>query len=130
MIARRKFSVAWWSISDLQRRLKGEFDGEDKPATYEWRHDVANAKFLCLDDVGATIVTDWFRDEIIAAIDTRYRSARPVMITTNLTAQSLAESIGDRSVDRILENCRPFRFPEMKSFRSKTGDSSPILPLG
>jgi len=122
MIARRKFSVAWWSIADLQRRLKSEFEGDDKPATYEWRHDIANAKLLCLDDVGATIVSDWFRDEIIAAIDARYRSSRPVLITTNLNAQALADTIGDRSVDRILEHCRPFRFPEMKSFRALRGE--------
>jgi DNA replication protein DnaC len=78
---------------------------------------VKNCDLLILDDFGSEKKTEWVIEKIFTLIDTRYRSGKPMIISTNLNFNNdrkLCEitkyfSIDgkDRIKDRIKEMCYP-----------------------
>lgn len=68
---------------------------------------------LILDDFGMERQTEYALEQVFNVIDARYRSGKPLIITTNL---SLAELSAPKSrehkriYDRILEMCQPVNF--------------------
>ena len=68
---------------------------------------------LILDDFGMERQTEYALEQVFNVIDARYRSGKPLIITTNL---SLAELNSPKSrehkriYDRILEMCQPVNF--------------------
>ena len=65
---------------------------------------------LILDDLGAERCTDFVLEQIFSVIDTRYRSQKPMIVTTNLTMEEM-KNPANRSLariyDRILHRCIP-----------------------
>lgn len=73
---------------------------------YEEEHEdftamAESCDFLVLDDLGTERQTDFVQLLINELIDTRYRSERPTMITTNLSLQKQKELYGDRIISRF-----------------------------
>ena len=75
---------------------------------------------LIIDDLGVERDTSYIAEQVYNIIDARYRSGRPMIITTNLSMQEL-ENPGiwekKRIYDRILECCTPLRV-EGRNIRS------------
>lgn len=63
------------------------------------------AAVLVLDDLGTTRGTDFEQDRLFALLNARYEDERPTIVTSNVTIQDLAKSIGDRVVSRLTESC-------------------------
>lgn len=63
------------------------------------------AAVLMLDDLGTTRGTDFEQDRLFALLNSRYEDERPTIVTSNVTIQDLAKSIGDRVVSRLTESC-------------------------
>ncbi len=65
---------------------------------------------LVLDDLGVERQTEYGLEIVYNVIDTRYRSSKPMIVTTNLTLDEMKQQ-GDlvrmRIYDRILERCIP-----------------------
>ena len=62
------------------------------------------------------------RDRVINVIDSRYRSGRPLIVTTNLTLDDLRnpeDTAHSRIYDRLLSMCVPVRFTG-DNFRQET----------
>lgn len=81
-----------------------------------------NARLLILDDFGAERNTEFKAEQIFDVIDTRYNSKRPMIITTNLTLDSMkndSEMRRKRVNDRILEVCHPVKM-DWQSWRKTT----------
>lgn len=79
------------------------------------------AKLLILDDLGAERSTDYALETVYNVIDSRYRSGKPMIVTTNLTLnemQSTRDVRLQRIYDRVLEVCYPVPFM-WKSLRMK-----------
>ena len=80
------------------------------------------AKLLILDDMGSERSTDFALEKIYNVIDSRSRTSRPMIITTNV---SLDEMLSEpdirfkRIYDRIFETCYPVEMPG-DSFRRIT----------
>jgi DNA replication protein DnaC len=101
--------------SDGGRRWRHEsFDaiGRRVRATYNNRADETESEvigalcrdhLLILDDVGAGAITDWSRGLTHAVIDGRYGRGLPTILVTNLRAEELETTIGERAVDRLRE---------------------------
>lgn len=71
---------------------------------------VERVQFLVLDDVGIERKTDYMAEKVFEIIDTRYRSRRPLIVTTNLTLEEIAnpqQMEYKRVFDRIVEMCQP-----------------------
>lgn len=63
---------------------------------------------LILDDLGSERASDYALEQLFLVIDTRYRAGKPLIITTNLTAEELknpADLRFERIYDRISELC-------------------------
>ena len=68
---------------------------------------------LILDDLGAERGTEYALEQVFAVIDARYRSRKPLVVTTNLTLDALKhpdDLAHARIYDRILEICAPILF--------------------
>jgi DNA replication protein DnaC len=80
-----------------------------------------SARLLILDDLGAERGTDYALEIVYNIIDTRYRSGKPMIVTTNLTMNEMQEENNirlRRIYDRIFEVCFPVEF-RGKSLRMK-----------
>ena len=78
---------------------------------------VRDAHLLILDDLGIEYRTSWSYEKLYAIIDARYRSGRPIIITTNYKLDALRKNLAvmdiktkqsdpsERIYNRIFEMC-------------------------
>jgi DNA replication protein DnaC len=74
----------------------------------EYIDELCRYDLLILDDLGAERKSEYMQEMVWNIIDARYRAGGPVIVTTNLTPEELAQpaDIGySRIYDRILERC-------------------------
>ncbi len=70
-------------------------------------------KLLIIDDLGVERKTDYALENLFTVIDERYKSNKPLIVTTNLTLEQMEnpEKIEHKRIyDRILERCTPMAF--------------------
>ena len=98
----------------------------DLTASFEGRNDyiarLCRAPLLILDDFGMERGTEYGLEQVYNVIDSRYRSRRPLIVTTNLSLQDLQhpqDTAHARIYDRLLEMCAPIRFSG-ENFRKAT----------
>lgn len=81
--------------------------------------NIEHADLLVIDDFGAEYITEFTKDKVFALIDARYRSKKPMIITTNLVLfnkdlndktknfnLSIESKFGIRTADRIADMCQ------------------------
>lgn len=83
-------------------------------STFEGRQDYIDGlnkyALLVIDDLGAERKSEYMQETVFNIIDARYRSGKPMIITTNLTIDAIKkpENISySRIYDRVLERCFP-----------------------
>ena len=79
-----------------------------------------------IDDLGVERSTEYAMEQMFFVIDSRYRSRRPMIITTNLKLSELKnppDLAHARIYDRILERCAPILF-DGKNFREENADAT------
>lgn len=98
--AHRRFNtVRYWKEFDLLDKLRESIDKyNDYFKTLEQAMD---DEFCIIDDIGSTGVTDWRKEVIFSAIDLRYNSMRPTIITSNLNRDQIKEKYEWRTADRL-----------------------------
>ena len=67
---------------------------------------------LILDDLGIERNSEFALEQVFNVIDSRYRSCKPLIVTTNLTLNELknpSDLAHARIYDRVLERCVPLR---------------------
>lgn len=67
---------------------------------------------LIIDDLGIERGTEFSLEQVFNVIDSRYRSKKPMIVTTNLTLDELKHPVDlahARIYDRILERCVPLK---------------------
>ena len=89
----------------------------DLTASYEGRNEyiarLCRAPLLILDDFGMERGTEYGLEQVYNVIDSRYRSHKPLIVTTNIPLQDLQhpqDTAHARIYDRLLEMCAPIRF--------------------
>ena len=79
-------------------------------------NSISQCDLLIIDDFGAEKITDWVLEKVFLLIDTRYRTGKPVIISTNLEYKNdenlceIQKIFGRRIKDRINEMCFPLLF--------------------
>lgn len=94
---------------------------EDRPQIME---AIRRYPLLVLDDFGTERTTDFALETVYSAVDERYKSGKPLIITTNLTLDELCNPPGiaqQRIFERVLEMCTPIAF-RGKSRRSEIAE--------
>ena len=77
---------------------------------------------LIIDDFGMERGTEYGLEQVFNVIDSRYRSGKPLIVTTNLTLDDLRnpeDTAHSRIYDRLLSMCVPVRFTG-ENFRQET----------
>ena len=77
---------------------------------------------LILDDFGMERGTEYGLEQVYSVIDSRYRSGKPLIATTNLTLEELQhpqDTPHARIYDRLTSMCAPVRFTG-SNFRKET----------
>lgn len=120
------------TIPALITAMQADFEAE-KPRILE---QIANVRFLVLDDIGFERKTQYAAEKMFEIIDTRYRAGRPLIVTTNLTLEEIKnpESMEyQRVFDRIIEMCTPLHVSadgrRMSIARDKSADARRILGI-
>lgn len=94
-------------------KILEEFDRGELERQRDIMDRLNTARLLILDDLGAERGTDYALEKVYHVVDSRYRSGRPLIITTNLALGEMMEESDirrKRIYDRILETCYPMQF--------------------
>ena len=88
----------------------------DLAASYKDRNEyivrLCSFPLLILDDFGMERGTEYGLEQVYNVIDSRYRSQKPLIVTTNLTLEELQnpeDTAHARIYDRLIEMCTPVR---------------------
>ena len=109
--------VLMTNFPTILNRLTGMF-AEDRS---EFIASFDEYDLLIIDDLGVERSTEYAMEQMFFVIDSRYRSRRPMIITTNLKLSELKnppDLAHARIYDRILERCAPILF-DGKNFREE-----------
>ena len=89
----------------------------DLAASFENRNEyisrLCRYPLLIIDDFGMERGTEYGLEQVFNVIDSRYRSGKPLIVTTNLTLDDLRnpeDTAHSRIYDRLLSMCVPVRF--------------------
>lgn len=98
----------------------------DLAASFENRNEyisrLCRYPLLIIDDFGMERGTDYGLEQVFHVIDTRYRSNKPLIATTNRPLDELkkpTDTAHSRIYDRLLSMCVPIRFTGV-NFRQET----------
>lgn len=114
--------VLMTNFPSILHRLTGMFseDRADFIASFD-EYDL-----LIIDDLGVERSTEYAMEQMFFVIDSRYRSRRPMIITTNLKLGELKnppDLAHARIYDRILERCAPILF-DGNNFREENAGAT------
>lgn len=103
--------VLMTNFSKIINTLSGMYS-EDKNAYIE---SLNSYDLLIIDDLGIERSTEYVLEQMYSIIDARYRSRKPMIITTNLGLNDVRNAAATdvryaRIYDRILEMCQPISF--------------------
>lgn len=93
------------NFATLINEMQGKFDGKQ-----DYLNSLNRCDLLIIDDLGIESSSEFRREVVFNIIDSRYRSGKPFIVTTNLTPDEIkgAKEIGQQRVfDRVLERCFP-----------------------
>lgn len=99
------YTVKMTNFSSLINTLQSKFDD---------RQDVIDSlctySLLIIDDLGAERNSEYMQEQVFNIIDARYRSGKPMIITTNLEGKDFKNPQDEgraRIYDRLMERCVP-----------------------
>ena len=113
----RDVPVLMTNFPSILNRLTGMFS-EDRA---EFIASLELYDLLIIDDLGVERSTEYAMEQMFHVIDSRYRSRKPMIITTNLRLEEIKnppDLAHARIYDRILERCAPILFAG-KNFREE-----------
>jgi DNA replication protein DnaC len=104
-----KVPVLMTSFSKIIKQITG-MRAEDK---IDYLNSINRYDLLILDDLGAERESKYALEIVYDVVDSRYKSGKPMIITTNLTMAEMKNPINmdyQRIYDRILEMCMQIHF--------------------
>lgn len=113
----RDVPVLMTNFPTILNKLTGMFS-EDRG---ELIASLGTYDLLILDDLGVERSTEYAMEQMLHVIDCRYRSRKPMIVTTNLKLDEIKnppDLAHARIYDRILERCAPILFAG-KNFREE-----------
>ena len=99
-------------FGSLLKEIQGSYNPISKSSELKVLAPVYETDVLVLDELGATIPTDWVRDTMYQIINKRYNDRKLTILTTNYSdardsdrEQTLEDRIGTRLRSRLYEMC-------------------------
>ena len=116
----QEVAVRMTNFSAILNDLTASFEGCN-----EYIERLCRFPLLIIDDFGMERGTEYGLEQVYNVIDSRYRSRKPLIVTTNLTLDSLQNPLDTahaRIYDRLLEMCAPILFTG-ENFRRETAQA-------
>ena len=116
----QEISVRMTNFSAILNDLTARFEGRN-----EYIERLCRFPLLILDDFGMERGTEYGLEQVYNVIDSRYRSRKPLIVTTNLSLTELQnpqDTAHARIYDRVLEMCLPILFTG-ENFRKETAQA-------
>lgn len=113
----KEISVCMTNFALILNDLAASFEGRN-----EYISRLCRYPLLIIDDFGMERGTDYGLEQVFHVIDTRYRSNKPLIATTNRPLDELkkpTDTAHSRIYDRLLSMCVPIRFTGV-NFRQET----------
>ena len=113
----KEVAVCMTNFATILNDLAASFDGRN-----EYISRLCSYPLLILDDFGMERGTEYGLEQVYSVIDSRYRSDKPLIATTNLTLEELQhpqDTPHARIYDRLTSMCAPVRFTG-SNFRKET----------
>ena len=104
----QEVAVRMTNFSAILNDLTASFEGRN-----EYIERLCRFPLLIIDDFGMERGTEYGLEQVYNVIDSRYRSRKPLIVTTNLTLEELQhpeDTAHARIYDRLLEMCSPLCF--------------------
>lgn len=103
-------SVKYMVFADFLDTLRATFSGSGHASEQELIEYVKQADLLLLDDLGVEKASEFSLKYLSQIIDYRYRSLKPVVVTSNFTLEELrnrtqSDLYGERIIWRLIETC-------------------------
>ncbi len=98
--------VLMTNFSKILNKMGGMYSEQ----RYQYIASLAEYELLIIDDLGIERSTDYAMEQVYAVVDERYKSNKPLIVTTNLTISQIrnAEDVAHaRIYSRVLELCTP-----------------------
>lgn len=119
------------NFARITNTLQGMFDGKQR-----YLDDFNRLDLLVIDDLAAERDTSYMNEMIFNIIDSRYRSGKPLIVTSNLTQSDLSAPASvdrQRIYSRLLEMCIPVEVKgadrRKKKLRDDSADMARLLGL-
>ncbi len=116
------YSAIFERVPRLLMRIRSTYNQDSRVAEDEVIRALTRADLLVLDDAGAEKWTEWTEPTLYTIIDERYSYERALIITTNSSLDELADKVGDRAMDRLLEMCKIVENKGESYRRKKAGE--------
>lgn len=120
-------SVLWKGVKELLREICDTYDNATEDTESAYLRRIVNVDFLGLNDLHARYkATEHALNTTESIVDSRISAAKVTFITTNSTAEAIAEKYGERMRSRLGERfCRVIDMdevrPRLPDFRSRRG---------
>ena len=115
----KEIPVRMKNFAAILNDLNTSFDGRN-----EYLERLNRCRLLILDDFGMERGTEYALEQVYNVIESRTRSGRPLIVTTNLSLSELQNPIDTahaRIYDRVLELCIPICFTGESMRRARAG---------
>ena len=96
--------VIFLTTGRLFRKIKSSWRKDSEFSEDQLMGMIESADILFLDDIGAQNGSDWKESTMLDLIDAR--QGKPTFYTSNLTSQEMAETVGERNMERIINQTR------------------------
>lgn len=113
------------NFARITNTLQGMFDGKQR-----YLDDFNRLDLLVIDDLSAERDTSYMNEMIFNIIDSRYRSGKPLILTTNLSKEELINQPNtdkQRIYSRLVEMCFPVEVKNVDRRKKKAQEDSADL---
>lgn len=93
-------SFRYWNESELFKKVRASME-EYKGDYLEALKYMIDDQLVMLDDVGSMGLNEWRKEVIFDAIDERYNTTLPTVITTNYTSKEIKDFFHPRVYSRL-----------------------------
>ena len=95
-------TVAIYSLPRLLNLIRDEIGSEN--SLLDLLDRLSGVDLLHIDDLGAQHTTPWRLEQIYSIVDARYQAGKPIIATTNLMPEALAEQMGRQILKTVTED--------------------------
>jgi DNA replication protein DnaC len=96
------YSVAIYSLPRLLNLIRDEIGTDNN--LLDLLDRLSSVDLLHIDDLGAQHTTPWRLEQLYSIVDARYQSGRPIVATTNLWPDQLAEQMGQQILTTVTQD--------------------------